>query len=129
MVFDDVVKQIPTLRSKSETEEALNKYSDWFYPFSFINGASTVFTNDQVFRIHQSRARLIFPHLEDIFNGKWDSVSCCDIACNQGWFATQVALRGAKKVIGIDARYDHIKKAELIKDLSGISNLSFNQDD
>lgn len=129
MVLDDGVKKIPTLRSKSETEDALNKYSDWFYPFSFTNGALTVVTNDQVFQIHQSRARLIFPYLEDVFNGKWDSVSCCDIACNQGWFATQVALRGAKKVVGIDARSDHIKKAELIKELSDISSLSFKQDD
>lgn len=129
MALQEIVKKIPTTRSKPETEAVLNKYSDWFYRFSFTNGASTAVNNAQVLNIHQSRARLIFPNLEDIFHGKWDSVSCCDIACHQGWFATQIALRGAKKVTGIDARNAHIRMAETIRELSGLPNITFEQGD
>jgi len=127
MAYNELIKKIPSLRSKTETEDAINQYTDWFYPFSFTNGASTVVTNDQVHQIHQSRASLIFPYLDDLFFEKWSLVSCCDIACNQGWFGTQIALRGAKKVVGIDARANHIRMAEKIKELSGIPNISFEE--
>jgi tRNA (mo5U34)-methyltransferase len=127
MAFKDIIQTLPSLRSKAETEIVLNQYHDWFYPFTFTNSASTTVSSDHVLQIHSSRASLIFPYLDDLYEGKWNSVSCCDIACNQGWFATQIALRGAKNVIGIDARADHIKKAEEIKTLSGLTNISFKQ--
>lgn len=127
MVIYEEIKKIPSIRSKPETENELKKYSDWFYPFSFENGASTTVSNDQVLEIHASRSALIFPYLDDIFDGKWSSLSCCDIACNQGWFSSQMALRGAKSVLGIDARKEHIEMADKIKQLSGIPNLSFVQ--
>jgi ubiquinone/menaquinone biosynthesis C-methylase UbiE len=129
MVLYEEIKKIPTHSTRPETESILNKYPDWFYPFSFTNGAQTTVGNEQVLQIHRSRSSMIFPYLDDLFGGKWDSVSCCDIACNQGWFSTQIALRGAKKVIGIDARKDHIKMAEKIRELSGISSLSFEEGD
>jgi hypothetical protein len=125
----DTIKKLPSHRSKSEIENRMNQYTDWFYPFVFMNGAQTIVNNNQVAQIHMSRAALIFPHLDEFYEGKWGATSCCDIACNQGWFATQIALRGAKHVTGIDARIDHITMANEIKALSDLPNLSFEQRD
>jgi len=127
MKFDNIIRKIPSLSPKLETENAFNQYNEWFYPFEFTNGANTVVKDNQVNEIHLSRAAMIFPFLDDLYKGRWDSVSCCDIACHEGWFATQIALRGAKNVLGIDVRADHIKKAREIKAISGIPNLLFDQ--
>ncbi len=53
---------------------------------------------------------------------------CLDIACHQGWFSIQVALRGTREVLGLDVRDNHIKMANTIKDLSDISNVKFKQE-
>jgi len=129
MGLKDMIQKIPTLCSKPETDAVINQHKDWFYSFTFTNGASTVVNDNQVDQIHTSRAAMIFPYLDDVYNGKWNSLTCCDLACHQGWFATQIALRGAQHVVGIDARHHHIQMAEEIKSLSNLSNLSFSKQD
>lgn len=122
-----LIRTIPTIRQKGYTEETLAKYPEWFYEFSFSNGAKSKVVDPLTSEIHQTRADLIFPFLDELFRGRWGEVRCLDFACHQGWFATQVALRGAGKVRGIDVRNEHVERASAIRDLGPIDNMTFSE--
>jgi tRNA (mo5U34)-methyltransferase len=129
MSENNLIKLIPSKLSKTETEILLNKYQDWFYSFRFTNGAANQFQDTTTGSIHTSRAKLIFPLLDKIYDKKWNSTRCLDIACHQGWFTMQAAIRGTSDIIGLDIRREHIEKANLIKDISGLKNISFKEED
>jgi tRNA (mo5U34)-methyltransferase len=129
MNFDNIFRKIPSRNRKTETEKTLSQYNDWFYSFEFTNGATTIVADTTANKIHADRAEIIFPFLDNAFAGKWQHVNCLDIACNQGWFSSQIAIRGAHKVTGVDIRESHIKKANTIKNLSDLTNLYFFEKD
>lgn len=116
---------IPTNRSLEDTRDTLSKYAPWFYKFVFSNGVVTEGYDKLTDIIHQTRAELLFPKLDEMLRGRWGGIRCLDIACHEGWFATQVALRGARDVLGIDIRKEHIKKANVIKRLGNLSKIKF----
>jgi SAM-dependent methyltransferase len=64
-----------------------------------------------------------------MFDGTWQKINCLDIACNQGWFSSQIAIRGAHQVTGIDIRENHIKMANTIKNIADLKNLNFKVQD
>lgn len=119
---------IPTAYPKQHIESKLSKYKNWFYEFVFSGGISTNAPDTLTATIHKSRAELIFPFLDMFFYRRWNEVRCLDIACHQGWFSIQVALRRAREVLGLDVRNNHIKMANTIKDLGDISNVKFKQE-
>ena len=124
-----VLHVIPTARALPGVEAALSENAPWFYRFAFSNGAFTETQDEVADTIHETRADLVFPLLDTVFHGRWDQVRCLDVACHEGWFATQIALRGAREVIGIDIREEHIAKASVIKELGGIDHIAFRQGD
>jgi 2-polyprenyl-3-methyl-5-hydroxy-6-metoxy-1,4-benzoquinol methylase len=129
MKSGNLIRKLPSRNSKVETENALNQHNDWFYSFEFTNGAVTVITDNVANKIHTDRAGIIFPFLDQLYEGKWQQTDCLDIACNQGWFSSQLAIRGAHQVTGFDIRESHIKMANTIKDLADLSNVNFQVQD
>jgi len=104
----------------------LKRLGPWFYEFEFSNGVRTESSGDNdVLAIHESRARCILPYLDRHFEGRWQNISCLDVACHEGWFALQVAQRGARFVRGIDLRPERIQRANLIREAGGFSNVIF----
>ena len=125
MLTSKYIRKIPVTYSCDETKKFLDDLEDWFYLFEFSNGTRTEI-DTLLNTIHQTRADLIFPFLDFVFEDKWGICSCIDIACNQGWFATQIALRGGE-VIGFDLRDEHIEKANLIKKMGQLTNVNYHQ--
>jgi tRNA (mo5U34)-methyltransferase len=123
------VRKIPSRSQKIETESVLSRYDDWFYNFEFSNGAATTVTDSLVNKIHTDRAEIVFSFLDQIYEGKWQQTDCLDIACNQGWFSSQLAVRGARRVTGVDIRQRHIEMAGTIQGLTTLSNLYFQEQD
>src|SRR5690242_17581760 len=103
----------------------LNASGPWFYEFEFQGGEKTEVMDSSAAKIHESRARVIFPFLDRHFAGRWDKVSCLDIACHEGWFSLQVAQRGARSVRGIDVREDRVARANLIRDAAGFKQVNY----
>jgi SAM-dependent methyltransferase len=120
-----LIHVIPSAHPKPIMEATLSNYKGWFYEFTFSDGTSTQAPDPLTGIIHRTRAELIFPLLDEVFQCRWHEIRCLDVACHQGWFATQLALRGASKVLGIDVRNDHIEMASVIKYLSNMSNVTF----
>jgi tRNA (mo5U34)-methyltransferase len=123
----NAIMTIPTTHPRNYTEQVLNKYPGWFYEFKFSNGAKSEVIDQITAVIHQTRADLIFPFLDEFFRGRWQTIRCMDFACHQGWFSTQLALRGASKVRGIDVRHEHVERALAIRELGPIPNMTFRE--
>jgi 2-polyprenyl-3-methyl-5-hydroxy-6-metoxy-1,4-benzoquinol methylase len=120
------LRPIPTNLPEEELRAELGRYADWFYEFEFANGAATRVPEDAVREIHDTRAKLVFPHLDRAFGRRWRRVECLDMACNQGWFAIQTALRGAR-VRGVDVRAEHVERAAFVSRLAGLADVRFEQ--
>jgi hypothetical protein len=108
-------------------QAALDQYEDWFYDFRFVNGAEVDVKSEAVRGIRETKPGLILPALDHLLRGRWGEIECLDMACHQGWFSIQVALRGAARVHGFDVREEHVARATLISELAGLPNTSFEQ--
>jgi hypothetical protein len=118
---------IPSDRTREEVQAALDRHQDWFYDFRFENGAEATVKSELVRAIRDTKPNLIFPHLDHLFSERWGEIECLDMACHQGWFSVQTALRGAGRVHGVDVREEHVARASLISDLGRLTNTSFEQ--
>ena len=123
----EVVLDIPTDLDRDRVAAALAAHDDWFYEFSFANGASTDPRDQFIRTTHETRAALVFPVLEREFASRWTEIECLDMACHQGWFAMQTALRGARRVHGVDVRPEHVERARLVAELAGLAGATFEQ--
>lgn len=104
----------------------LDALGPWFYKFEFDNHIQTEsFADENALGIHESRVQCILPFLDRTFEGKWNDISCLDVACHEGWFAFQIAQRGARFVKGIDVRPDRVERANFIREAGEIGNANF----
>ena len=118
--------KIHTSLSAKSLQARLDALKPWFYSFEFENNIGTrSYADENALGIHESRVECIFPFLDKYFNGRWNEVSCLDIACHEGWFSFQIAQRGARSVMGVDLRPDRIERANFIREAGGFTNASF----
>jgi len=99
---------------------------EWFYEFELPSGKRTrSYLPDEVKSIHRTRERMVFDYLDRRVAGRWSELRCLDIGCHEGYFALQLARRGCRQVLGIDARDAHVADAALVRDVYGLENLTF----
>ena len=102
----------------------------WFYPFRLPSGRHTPTYDDGALDlIHHTRSRMLDAALALEFGDHRSNLQAVDLACHQGWFATQLAQAGFGRVTAIDARAEHIADAALIRDAMGIDNIDLLQSD
>lgn len=121
----DFALVLPTAASRDTLASELHARAPWFYAYHFENGATTESVNDEIAQIHRTRTTAIFGHLERLFGQRWEEVTCLDLACHEGWFSFQTALRGATSVRGVDIRPEHIEKAQWLREVTGITHTRF----
>jgi tRNA (mo5U34)-methyltransferase len=124
-MYNGDILSIPSQESARRLKSRLASRPAPFYRFAFSNGYTTAGADDATQAAHDSRARLILPWLDKIVGSRWPEVRCLDMACNQGWFSVQLALRGASSVLGVDVREEHIAGARTIQEAAGIQDLAF----
>lgn len=109
-------------------QEALRK--QWFYKFDLPSGHQTecILTPD-VATIHETRWEMTEAALEPLRKAGFSRLTCLDVGCNQGYFSVKLAELGCRQVLGIDAREENIKDAELIQSIYGYDQLQFRQVD
>jgi SAM-dependent methyltransferase len=98
----------------------------WFYRFRLPGGRVTeTYLPQEVWKIHETREQMLIAALERAFPDGWKNLRCADLACHEGFFSHQLALRGCREVVGIDARSEHIAHANLIREAFAHENLRF----
>jgi len=94
----------------------------WFYRFKLPSGAVTRSYDDGALdAIHETRLQMMDAALARHFPQGLAGVSAVDLACHQGYFSTELARRGCRDVLALDARTEHVADATLIRDALGLS--------
>lgn len=102
----------------------------WFYEFDLPDGTTTPsYLPPGVARIHATRLAMLWQCLAPLAAGGWERLSVVDVACHQGFFATQVARKGCREVVAVDARSEHLADAALMASVYGLANLRTAQAD
>ena len=102
----------------------------WFYRFKLPSGKVTSTYDDGALdQIHESRLAMLTRVIDSRFDGSLTGHNAIDIACHQGWFATQLAEWNADDVLAIDARAEHVADTTLIRDALNLANLRVQQAD
>ena len=106
------------------------KHPFWHYAYEFEGGlgfptahVSPGLETDDPQRPLQ-RFRHFMPSVVEAAGGSLKGRRVLDIACNSGFWAIQCALLGAE-VVGFDARPENIAKANLVKQITGVSGVEF----
>ena len=109
--------------TSSLEEEILSR--EWFYEFTLPSGRKTkIYIPEEVHRIHTTRLDMMFSVLDPLIGKDWAKTTCIDFASHEGYYAYHLA-RKCKQVVGIDFQEDHIRSANLIKQVYGMQNMEF----
>lgn len=109
-------------------EQALGK--TWFYPFRLPSGRVTMtYDGGALDAIHATRLAMLQAALRKEFGQSIAQCTAIDIACHQGYFSTQLAQMGARDVLAVDARAEHVADANLIREALHLGNLRVQQSD
>ena len=102
----------------------------WFYSYELPDGSRTPTYHDSgVKAIHDTRWHMLEACLEQRLGPDRAGLTAIDLACHQGWFAVKTAQTGFSRVLGVDARASHVSDSQLIADIYGLEQLSFEQGD
>jgi len=93
----------------------------WFYPYRLPSGRVTpTYGSGELDAIHHTRTQMLDALLAREFPGARDGLSAFDMACHQGWFSMHLAQAGFGRVVGVDARSEHVADSTLIRDALGL---------
>lgn len=103
----------------------------WFYPFRLASGRTTdTYLAPDVALIHQTRLQMLQAAVAAHFGQPLPAgLAAVDLACHEGWFSQHVAALGFERVLGLDARAEHVADARLVAAASGAGSVHFEQCD
>ena len=109
--------------------EKKRRISDQYGPWTTdINLGFGVRTLDEEDPSHGTRLRRFIQAVSDSARRPLGELRVLDLACLEGMFAVELARMGAS-VVGIEGREANVAKARLAKEVLGLENLEFHQDD
>jgi tRNA (mo5U34)-methyltransferase len=103
--------------------DPIQRLAPWMYEFELPGGVKTPLLHESLRAVHAARRSMIFETLDAV--GFDRTASVLDLGCSEGYFSFEFAKRGAREVLGIDARGRNIEKAELVRDLLGLGTCRF----
>ncbi len=101
-----------------------HKYGEWSYDIPLPLG---IWTKGNL-QIPHTRLRRVVQIINDIVKKPLSECRILDLGCLDGIFSIEFARQGAETV-GVEIREANIKKAIFCKDVLGLNNLDFRQDD
>lgn len=112
-----------------DTLEAIRRRK-WFYNFDLPDGSRTPsFLPAGVELIHDTRLKMLNAVLDAEVGDRAPALSLVDLACNQGWFALQMARRGFRQILGVDQRTNLLEDAALMAQALGVAHFQTRQVD
>ncbi len=116
------------LQSKEAIQQRLDelkrKYGDWAYDIPL---PYDIWTGGNLQKPH-TRLKRILQIANDLCNKPLSACRVLDLGCLDGIFSIEFALHGAT-TIGVEIREANIQKAQFCKEVLGLDNVEFRQDD
>lgn len=114
---------------KRENLLRLVRTHEWVYDFDLGYGEKIQSRLPENVRgIVETRSRMVFPEIKKHFGDELSDVRCLDVGCHEGFMSFETAQL-VKNVKGIDVRKESLEKAELIRQLKGVENVTFSYGD
>lgn len=110
--------------SDDEIRAAFARHPRWHYAYAFERGLTFPTSHDHDPERPLQRFRHFMPYLVHAQGGSLAGKRVLDIACNAGFWSIQCALLGAE-VVGFDARREVVEQANLVKSVTGATNVEF----
>lgn len=111
-----------------EIREGIAALSPWFYRFDFGGGLTTTpAIPESVVDIFRTRLDMVNAAVDAHFGDRLGSVECLDIGCHEGFYSIAMAERGVKRVVGIDAREENLRRARFVAAAMGREGIEFKQ--
>ena len=111
-------------------EDTAESLAPWFYDFDLgALGRTESKLPPEVSGIHETRLRMMNAAIETAFGSDLTALGCLDAGCHEGYFAVELAKRGARRVTGVDVREESLHKARFVARALGLSNLDFQKSD
>lgn len=102
----------------------------WFYRFDLPDGSHTEsYLPEAVRPIHATRLAMLWEALGPVSAHGWAGLRVLDMACHQGFYSVEVAKRGCREMVAVDARPEHLADAELIRRVYALDNMRVAQAD
>jgi SAM-dependent methyltransferase len=106
--------------------EELLMIKDWKHPFNLGEDTAVSLERKELGSWNKWRAVVSAKSLGLVMDTK--NVSILDLACNDGYFSFELADI-AKRVVGLDGRAEHVRRAHLLKKYFGYDNFMFKEAD
>lgn len=103
----------------------------WFYPFVLPSGKTVPSYHDgELDAIHHTRTTMMRDAIASAFGAPLPSgLAAIDLASHQGWFSAKLHELGFDRIVGVDARTEHVADARLMAEALGHSRTTFRQSD
>lgn len=103
----------------------------WFYPFELPSGGIVPsYHGGELDAIHHTRTTMMQDAIASAFGTPLPAnLEAIDLASHQGWFSAKLHELGFARVIGVDARDEHVADARLMAETLGHSRTTFRQSD
>lgn len=103
--------------------DMIRKYGPWTSDIKLKDGLYTLNKG-----LPFPQLKKIVQMIQDVSQCDFGKLRILDLACLEGQYAIEFALHGAE-VVGIEGRESNVQKAIFAKNVLGLGNLSFYQDD
>jgi len=112
----------------TEILRGIEEFGPWFYPFEFGAGIRTTPAIPvSVVDIFDTRLQMLMSAVDDHFDGRLQDIECLDIGCHEGFYSLAMAQRGARAVVGVDAREENLNRARFVARAMGINRIVYRQ--
>ena len=102
----------------------------WFYPYRLPDGSMVhTYNQGKVDSIHTTRAAMLDQCLAETLGSGAGECDAIDLACHQGYFSVNLAQKGLRRVLAVDARAEHVADTRLIADILQLRNIETRQAD
>lgn len=97
----------------------------WFYELELPSGRRPeCYAPPSVRPIHSTRWRMVREAIERRYGPDWQGLAAVDIACHQGFYASQLARGGVGRVLAVDARAEHVADTRLLAEALGLDAIN-----
>jgi ubiquinone/menaquinone biosynthesis C-methylase UbiE len=110
----------------SEIREKIADLGPWFYPFEFGDGVRTTpAIPEDVVPIFDTRLRMALSAIEPHFGPRLSRIECLDIGCHEGFYSLAMARLGLRRVVGMDAREEILRRARFVAEAQGLGSIEY----